>query len=258
MQTCVRLRSPPYGNYINNTICQKHHKGQNCMHFSATHILTHQSFLEWVCKMFWKYNCNIPAHLPGTRTTHWRHYISGIVQYNSANWHTCLPLWHLCASKNFGRKPCDSWRCPSYFGSRGRCGHCQTVCDIVIPPPTELQKLQEKVVYFIKIYHVLQTVCDVFLKKPTSVINCLLLLNKKGPQNNQGPFFDKQIYYPIAPIYYLLYQLATLKTNTLFAHRSWGKPNIVFRHTLHSKLHHNLGTCSSYLGCHFDTANTSL
>jgi hypothetical protein len=44
-------------------------------------------------------------------------------------------------------------------------------------------------VYFIKIHHVLQTVCCVFRKNPTSVINCLLLLNKKGPENNQGPFF---------------------------------------------------------------------
>lgn len=69
-------------------------------------------------------------------------------------------------------------------------------------PPTVLQKLQEKVVYFIKIQQVLSTVCDVFRKNPTSVINCLLLLNKKGPQNNQGPFFDEQIYHPMAPIYH--------------------------------------------------------
>ena len=48
----------------------------------------------------------------------------------------------------------------------------------------------------------LQTVCDVFRKNPTSDISSLLLLNKKGPQNNQGPFFDEQMYHPMAPIYH--------------------------------------------------------
>lgn len=79
----------------------------------------------------------------------------------------------------------------------------------------------------------------------------ILLGRQKGPQNNQGPFL-------MSKSTTILHQFATLRTNTVFAHRSWDKPNIVFRHTLRNKLHHNLDTCSS---CHvhpFDIANTSL